>query len=98
MLTENAEVKLGKGGLELLETAAGLAGGKQQNWLVHDLKKEDGYQELLCGFCHVGFDNMALGVDQVLCLELPGVDGQVLLAEVHLQWCFCPDSSATGTG
>lgn len=38
---------------------------------------------------------MTLGVDQVLCLRLPGVDGQVLLAEVHLQWCFCSDSSAT---
>lgn len=56
MLTENAEVKLGKSGLELLETAGGVAGGKQQNWLVHDQKKEDGYQELLCGFRYVGFD------------------------------------------
>lgn len=56
LLTENAEVKLGKSGLELLEAAGGLAGEKQQNWLVHDLMKEDGYQELLCGFCSVGFD------------------------------------------
>lgn len=49
-------MKLGKSGSELLETAGRLAGEKQQNWLVHGQKKEDGYTQS----SSVGFVMLAL--------------------------------------
>lgn len=95
LLTENAEVKLGKSGLELLETSGGLAGKKQQNWLIHYLKEEDGYQELFCRFGHLGFNTWPWVLTRCCASNCTGVGGQVLLADQHLQWCFCSDSSAT---
>lgn len=78
LLTENAEVKLGKSGLELLEKLqVGWLGRSNKCGLYMTWRKRMGVPRaplwvLLCWLWY-----MTLCVDQVLCLKLPGVDGQV---------------------
>lgn len=95
LLTENAEVKLGKSGLELLEKLqVGWLGRSSQTGLCMTWRKRMGTKS-----CSLGFVMLALmhdlGCWASAVPQTARVDGQVLLAEMHLQWCFCSDSSAT---